>query len=409
MSEVASDECSFLWEILRSSSFHITYCLLAGMGCLLPLCLQLPSHLELKPLRTSVLTSAAFTYSCVASIALVIPLFLDVVGDLLSKSKGVPLSVPRKKRKAPGLEETRFTFLNASERSLILLGMIALPSVAFLPSSTEKLALIFVCCCKCQIMLVGGTIVISLCRYDKEYWSVQSTLVSLALFSCGLVSSAFLTNHIAGIEKPSEFLSVMDGTLFLITIIPCLIYTVNSFRWLIIVYCQAHFLKRFLMCSCDPPQQLPTPTHSATAKNAAADHTFFPMVYTISTIAVETLLCATIGSSQRYEDYSPKDIIQNSIPFQGFLILITTLSMRMVKFEVVQGLVSTHITTCSTVVKTILSLRQIYLPVLLSLFSLKSFQYALIESKKSYVRYISHELRTPLNSAFLGIFTGNIT
>ena len=29
-------------------------------------------------------------------------------------------------------------------------------------------------------------------------------------------------------------------------------------------------------------------------------------------------------------------------------------------------------------------------------------QYALIESKKSYVRYISHELRTPLNSAFLG-------
>jgi signal transduction histidine kinase len=29
-------------------------------------------------------------------------------------------------------------------------------------------------------------------------------------------------------------------------------------------------------------------------------------------------------------------------------------------------------------------------------------QYALIESKKMYVRYISHELRTPLNSAFLG-------
>ena len=29
-------------------------------------------------------------------------------------------------------------------------------------------------------------------------------------------------------------------------------------------------------------------------------------------------------------------------------------------------------------------------------------QYALIESKKTYVRYISHELRTPLNTAFLG-------
>ena len=30
-------------------------------------------------------------------------------------------------------------------------------------------------------------------------------------------------------------------------------------------------------------------------------------------------------------------------------------------------------------------------------------QYSLIESKKSYVRYISHELRTPLNTAFLGL------
>ena len=30
-------------------------------------------------------------------------------------------------------------------------------------------------------------------------------------------------------------------------------------------------------------------------------------------------------------------------------------------------------------------------------------QHALIDSKKSYVRYISHELRTPLNTAFLGL------
>ena len=366
MSEIVSDECSLLWEILRANSFHITYCLLAGLGCLLPLCLQLPSHLESKPLRNSVSTSAAFTYSCVASIALVIPLFLDVAGDLLSKSIDVPLTLPRKKHKAAGLEATRFTFLNASERSLILIGMVALPSVAFLPSSTEKLALIFVCCCKCQIMLVGGTIVISLCRYDKEYWSVGSTLVSLLLFSGGLVSSAFFTNHIAGIEKPSEFLSVIDGLLFLIVIIPCLIYTVNSFRWLIIVYFKAHSFKRFLMCSCSPPHQQPVPTYSATAKNtAAADHTFFPMVYTISTIVVATLLCATIGSSQRYEDYSEKDIVQNSIPFQGFLILITTLSMRMVKFEVVQGLVSPHIAACSIDASTISIFRRIYFPVLL--------------------------------------------
>lgn len=36
------------------------------------------------------------------------------------------------------------------------------------------------------------------------------------------------------------------------------------------------------------------------------------------------------------------------------------------------------------------------------LFTVIYLQCALIETKKTYVRYISHELRTPLNSAFLG-------
>ena len=36
------------------------------------------------------------------------------------------------------------------------------------------------------------------------------------------------------------------------------------------------------------------------------------------------------------------------------------------------------------------------------------FQYAMIDTKKSYVHYISHELRTPLNTAFLGIYTHDI-
>ena len=345
MSDLTSDDCSFLWEILRSNSFHIFFCFLGGLGCLLPLCLQLHSNLETKPLRTSILSSPPFTYSCVASIALIIPLFLDVLGDFFSKSIKVPSSVQRKNFKVTGSETARFTFLNASERSLILIGMIALPSVAFLPSTTEKLALIFLCCCKCQIMLVGGTIVVSLCRYDEEYWSVRSTLISLVLFSGGLVSSAFVSNIMAGMEEPTQFLIIIDVLLFFIIIIPCLIYTVNSVRWLIIVYLKADSLKPFLMCSCVSPQQ-PAISSQPITPGDIPDHTFFPMVYTLSTIAVETFLCATVASSQRYENYTEREIVQNSIPFQGFLIIITTLSMRMVKFEVVQGLVSIRIVIC---------------------------------------------------------------
>ena len=38
------------------------------------------------------------------------------------------------------------------------------------------------------------------------------------------------------------------------------------------------------------------------------------------------------------------------------------------------------------------------------------FKNALLDSKRSYVRYISHELRTPLNTAYLGLklLSGNL-
>ena len=387
MLSAGSDGCSYLRGILKSNLFHTSFSLISGLCCFLPVVMGIESNLEHSSLRESLSSSPEFFYSCVASLAITIPLFCDLFFDYLAKvaTTSAILNKPA--------ADSGFNFLNISERLLFLVGIITLPLVIFLPSDSEKLALLYLCCNKCQLNLVGGAVLISLCRYDNEYWSVRSTLLSLFCFAFGLITSTFLDNIYAGETSPSSFLANFDTTAFAVFIFPCVIFLFNSSRWLIIVYYKVYSWKGLLMCSkVQPLIELKTVSNSKTT-----DHTFFPMVYTVSSICVILMLFLIIASSSRIEKYKGHNLLESNLPFLVFAILISTLSMRIVKFEVVQGLVS-WLSKCNMFV----------VSSNLNILSLPS-QYALIESKKSYVRYISHELRTPLNSAFLGTFTGNIT
>lgn len=178
---------------------------------------------------------------------------------------------------------------------------------------------------------------ISLCRYNNEYWSVKSTLISLCCFAFGLISSTFLDNFYAGESTPSQFLANFDTIAFIIFIIPCVAFLFNSARWLIIVYYNVHSWKGLLMCSSVRPS---TESQVAPASKTP-HHTFFPMVYTVASLCIILMLFLIIASSSRLEKYKSHNLLENNLPFLVFVVLISTLSMRMVKFEVVQGLVST--------------------------------------------------------------------
>ena len=69
-------------------------------------------------------------------------------------------------------------------------------------------------------------------------------------------------------------------------------------------------------------------------------HTFFPMVYTVSIICISILATTVVVAAPRVESYTTSDLLLNIVPFVIFLIAISTLSMRMAKFEVVEALVS---------------------------------------------------------------------
>ena len=309
------------------------FCFLCGLMCLLPVCLQMSSNIELKPLRHSLSDSQWFTYCCVASISLSVPLFLDIILDLVVMFVGVTSSVKIKKQK----DAVGFTFLNIPERLLILIGMTVVPIVGFLPDTTVNLALIYLCCNNCRLTLVGGVMLLSLSRYDKDYWSVRTTWFSLLFYSTGLVSGSFISNIYAAESTPTQAILILDSCTYFLTLVPSLLFIINSLRWLIIAYLGMNPWQMLMNCLSD--EQHLADLVVLKVKDAR-DHKFFPMVYVIIGVIIVIFIAALLASAPRVENYDPISLALNSAPYVCFLIAVSTLSMRMVKFEVVQGLVS---------------------------------------------------------------------
>ena len=378
------------WYRIGSNSLRILFCLTSGLMCLLPIWLQVSSNLEMDSLRVSLSSSPAFRYCCASSIALTIPHFLDVLFDLRAMSFDAKSNA---QKKLSTVGTVKFTSLNIPERILFLLGMVILPTIAFLPPSTDNLGLIYLCFSNCQQNFVGATVLMCLCRYDKEYWSERSTSFAVFCFGFGQASSTFVFNSYAGETSPSLLLYSIYMLCYVLQLAPVLIFLVNSGRWLVIVYGKAHSWKGLLMCGSNVQRLIES---EASIIRDTPKHTFFPMVYTVSIICIAIISTTVFISAPRIEFYTPSDLLLNTVPFILFLISISTLSMRMAKFEVVEALVSIVI-ICTSVASTFTFLNPIC-----ECFSHILIQYAVIDSKKSYVRYISHELRTPLNSAFLG-------
>jgi hypothetical protein len=318
-------------KIFDSNNFYLIFCFISGLCCFLPLLLGIKSNLEERPGRHSIGSSVEFSYSSTASIALVIPLFIDVSLDILSSVDQSPSAV--KKRIMPSSRDARYNFLNITERIMLLLGVAILPMVVFVPTTNSNLALIYVCCCKCQLSWVGGTLSLSLRRYNKEYFPNSFAFVALLNLGFGLVAGAFIDN-IYAVEPISKFIFFLDKVAYGLTLIPALMFICYSSRWIFLVchgpskwddilFCYSKFRPRR---HANPPLTL--------------EHTFFPMVYTFCGAVMIVLLIVLFTMAPRIENYNHTSLLLNNLPFLVFILLVSILSMIMVKFEVVQGLVS---------------------------------------------------------------------
>jgi hypothetical protein len=280
-------------------------------------------------LRSS-LTSIGYRYSSVATLALVIPFTLDLLTDLVFKPKNGKQS----NEKTLGKEG----FLNNTEKLLFLIGIVILPIVAFFPEDIPNWAFIYICCNKCQQILIYGAIIISLSRYDNSAWTDKSTYMMIILLGTGNVFLCNVSNR-----RPFIVSSTYEGfelTALLLVLLSIFIYIFSTIRWL-----RAQYKKRYLIKSM----------------NQKTFELFYPLYSTMTVLCI-IILAVLVFVYKRLARFDEVAILLNNLIYFSYILFIIFLSMRMVKSEVVQGL------------------------------------YALIESKKVYVRYISHELRTPLNA-----------
>lgn len=309
-------------QVLSSNLLHIAICCLGGLCCFLPLVRNSASNLEDTTLKHSLTTGNSFRDSSVASLALASPLALDILMD-------VGISLIKRIRVTPTESLTPQTCLNNLEKTLCLIGIIVVPITAFLPDY-NNFALIFVCCNKCQSFVVGATVMTSICRCNRNTWSVISTLTFLLLLIFAQITSTFSLNASVGVNS-SDFNGKMVIAADICTMIAVAIILLCSIQSLFYLCRRAyHDMKTVKLIR---PNETTSERHSR-------NYVFFSICWLSIFIVGVVFLVAISQSYGSIIHFNETALLLNSITYLSFELAITILTMRMVKFDVVKGLVS---------------------------------------------------------------------
>ena len=139
------------------------------------------------------------------------------------------------------------------------------------------------------------------------------------------------------------------------TVVPlALIFLINTCRWLI--YELWPVVKRTLLVTAQgAPRAVTGPIADQRREEARL---LYSGAFVVSILACIIFLGVSAFSSDAIANWNNRQVMYANVAYITFELTLSVLAMRTVKFEMVQSL------------------------------------YALIEAKKTYVRYISHELRT---------------
>ena len=302
---------------------------MGSLICLIPLINCRPSAVEESILRYN-LSSQMNRDSSVASVALVMPLLMDMLADLFNSFF--------RNRKYAKIRRNREALLNSTERSCFLLGTAIIPLVTFLPESTSNWALIYLCCQQSQFILTGGAITMSLTRYDKKYWSESSTYFSLMVLIVGSIFGAFANNYLSDEERPA-WATLLSYFSWILTIFAVFIFFVNSTKWLIVSLPQ---LGGRFQSPTSRNKLLSKGKSSRSEGNAPSMNTlFFPVMYVLTSMMASVASVVLAAITNGNQNYTSRGLLAHNLSFTVYLLLITYGSTRMTKYEVVRGLVST--------------------------------------------------------------------
>jgi hypothetical protein len=310
----------FMQKMLRSISPPISTNLLqiligffGGLYCLFPLIIG-PSINFQGSAEHYDLTSQRNRDSAIVAIALTVPIFVDLVTEIITS-----IVIGEKSNKIK--MHVKQALLNNMERFVIACGIITVPLTAFLPPSTPNLVNIYLCLYKSRLILVGGTVFASLCRYNPVHWPTKATYTAVTLLAVACSTGAFADNF-----YPPETSSVAHSIATILFMAGSFIFFACNFRWLYFTL---------------PPLFMQyVRANSNVRSTAGTTDLLFPVLYVV------TVTLASLSLTILRRLY-PENIKQNSeglfyhnLGFNIYLLFIMYISERMMKYEVIRGLVS---------------------------------------------------------------------
>ena len=314
---------------MTTNGIQCSIVILGGIGCLLPISMYPTSFVEDCTLRNA-LPEQRIRDSSIAVIALVFPLVLDIVTEMIN-------SVISGRKDEKLLMQTK-PLLNNMEKLLFLFGTVIVPMNACLLTNSPRWAYTYLCSQQCQFTFTGGAVCISFCRYNPDYWPVRKTYLILTLLSSGTLMGAFSDNYLLT-PPPSPVIKYFNTLSYFFILSASILLVYCSLRWL------TRFIPKFfkslplLISKADPCTK-----YSKSDVDLQAP-LLFPIMYVVTTLVAAGCLVLMETVYNGAQNYDTKALYIHNLAFLAYLLFITYGSMRMMKYEVVQGLVSVELLT----------------------------------------------------------------
>lgn len=303
---------------MKSNTIQICSCLTAGALCFLPLVFGRLLSYSSSPLPAA-LSSEMNRDMAVSALTLVVPIMMSIATDIFT---AIYLRDESKELRA----HVEGELLNIPERFLLAFGILVSPIPAFFNMHTPHLINMCFCMRKCRLLLVGGTIMISLCRYDPKHWSVKKTYFALVLLSIAAITGSFALNS-SSAQTEDDVATKVASAFLLCSVV--LFYTC-CFGWL-------RSVRPKLLQQCLFRNNTRTFRNTTTSDNS--NHLLFPTLYVIVACmaGITVIIASLVLPSYKYG--------KNALFFDNmanilFLLLIMYISDRMSKHEALRGVVS---------------------------------------------------------------------
>ena len=165
-----------LVDLLSSNNVQMSFVLVGAVISFWPYMAgyhQQTTSLEQSILRATLNDGYLYQLSSVAAISLLVPMVIDWLSNMFEPHDGVIRNI------------------NDKEKTMLCLGLLSVPAIAFVAHSYQDLALLWLCMSRFQIVAVLGTLTVTFSRIDGLALSWWMSLLSTTILTIAVNLSLY--------------------------------------------------------------------------------------------------------------------------------------------------------------------------------------------------------------------------